>query len=228
MTKLLIPKAKTRLLLVEGKVDQEFFIQVGKQVGANTDTWSLHIIQFGGRHKLRESLLQLANPDQMEQIQKIGIVRDADFNTNALQSVQDALRYANAHGDFNFDIPSGVLTPTSGEPSVAILILPAVEREGMLEDLIMDAFREDPVNVCVDVFFNCLRESDIAISQARLPKVRLRTFITGKNIGADAEGDDTNRQYLSDIFRMTWLPDQFWDHPAFTDAKAFLTQLLAD
>ncbi len=96
----------------------------------------------------------------------------------------------------------------------------------MLEDLIIDVLSDDPVSKCVDRFFDCLGESE-AIAQEKLPKARLRTFISGKNVSSESEGDDSDRQYLSDVFHMSWWRDEFWDHPTFDDAKAFLAQLLA-
>ena len=63
MTKPLVPANKTRLLLVEGKEDQEFFIQLARHEGYDTDTWPLHILQCEGRNQLNGALLQLAYPD---------------------------------------------------------------------------------------------------------------------------------------------------------------------
>ena len=80
---------------------------------------------------------------------------------------------------------------------------------------------------CVNEYFECLRNSDLDIRQARTSKARLRTFIAGKNCTEATTGTDTDRDFLSDVFHMTWLPVQFWDHPTFNDAKTFLRQLLA-
>ncbi len=222
-----LPDDVTRLLLVEGKEDQEFFIQLGTHLKV-IDTWHLQIIQYGGASELGERIRTLARPDTMEQIKRIGIVRDADFNTDALQSVQDAIRESNKRNTLQLDIPQSVLEPTEGSPSMAVLILPSAGREGMIEDLVMDVFADDPVTTCVDAYFNCLRENKIFVSQAKLPKARLRAFVTGMNVSDEATGDDSDKLYLSDVFRMSWWQDSFWERPAFEEAKAFLNQLLAD
>ncbi len=221
-----IPERITRLLLVEGKEDQEFFIQLGAHLNL-VDAWPLRIVQYGGVSNLGERVRTLARPDLMEQVYRIGIVRDADFNTDALRSVQSAIQNANRQNEFQLNIPQAVMEFTNGAPSLGVLILPSAEREGMIEDLIMGVFHQDPVSSCVDRYFKCLREENIGISQERLPKARLRTFITGKNIGSESEGEDSDRQYLSDVFHMTWWRDEFWDDPVFDEAKTFLTQLLA-
>ncbi len=222
-----IPEGITRLLLVEGREDQEFFIQLGIHLNL-TENWPLRIVQYGGVDNLRERLRTLAAPDTMEHVERIGIVRDSDFTTDALQSVRDAIRYSNQRNDVQLEIPDDVMKPGLGSTSVTILILPSSEREGMIEDLIMDVFDNDPVSNCVNAYIDCLRQEGLLISPSRVPKARLRTFISGKNIGKESEGDDSNRQYLSDVFHMSWWKPEFWSHPTFDNAKAFLKQLLAE
>lgn len=221
-----IPKHITRLLLVEGKEDQEFFIQLGMHLNL-IDSWPLRIIQYGGIDNLRERLRTLAAPDTMEHVGRIGIVRDADYNTDALQSVRDAIRYSNQRNDVQLDIPDEVMKPSDGSTSVTILILPSSEREGMIEDLIMDVFDNDPVSHCVNTYIECLRQVGLSISSSKVPKARLRTFITGKNIGTESEGGDSDRHYLSDVFHMSWWKPEFWNDPTFKEARDFLRQLLA-
>ena len=225
--KVRIPDGKSRLMIVEGKEDQEFFIQLAMHMNV-IDGWPLHIEQLEGKGNFREYLLALARHPRFGELTAIGVVRDADFGTNSFQSMRDTIQSANDVSPRQLPVPQRTIELAEGTPSLAVLVLPSSEREGMIEDLIMDVFREDPVKVCVDAFFNCLRESDIAISQEKHSKARLRTFITGKNVDSDSEGDDSDKQYLSDVFRMSWWRDEFWDHPTFNDAKAFLRQLLAN
>lgn len=54
----------------------------------------------------------------------------------------------------------------------------------------------------------------------------MRAFVTGKNVSDQAKGDDSEKLYLSDVFHMSWWQPEFWEHDAFDDANAFLTQLL--
>lgn len=225
-----IPKGKTHLMVVEGKEDQEFFIQLATHLGV-VDSWPLHIEQLGGKGNFSEFLLALTRHPRFGALTDIAIVRDADFGTNSFQSVQDTIRSANSMSPRQLPVPQKVMELAKGTPNTGVLILPSNEREGTIEDLVMDIFQGDPVNLCVETFFACLREYDLPVSQERLPKARLRTFITGKNVGfsdEESSGGDSDRQYLSDVFHMSWWKPEFWDHPAFKDAKAFLKQLLAD
>jgi hypothetical protein len=227
--KVRIPEGKSRLLVVEGKEDQEFFIQLAKHMDV-LDGWPLLIEQLEGKSNFREYLLALTRHPRFGKLSAIGIVRDADFGTNSFQSVQDTIRSANRMNARQLPVPQQVMEFAPGTPNTGVLILPSSHREGMIEDLVMDLFQDDPVNLCVETFFTCLRENSLPISQERLPKARLRTFITGKNAGFDEEeanGGDADRQFLSDVFHMSWWEPEFWDHPIFDDAKTFLTQLLA-
>ena len=222
-----IPVNVSRLLLVEGKVDQEFFIRLAAHMKLLED-WPLLIIQYGGKNRLAERLRTLTRPDTLEQIKRIGIVRDADFKTDAIQSVRDAIEKANIKNPIQLPIPHKLNEMTTGNTNVIVKVMPSVGREGMIEDLIFDVLRDDPVANCVEQYFDCLGKAEGTIVQERLPKARLRTFITGKNVGSHSAGRDFNRQYLSDVFHMSWWRDEFWDHPTFDDAKAFLVRLLAE
>ena len=222
-----IPAGRTRLLLVEGKEDQEFFIQLGSHL-TSTDDWPIQINQLMGTSNLEDFLIAAAGHPRFGQVETIGIVRDADFNTDAFQSVQHAVRRANAELEQALPVPENPMTLAEGDKNIIVLIMPALEREGMLEDLVMDVFQNDPITTCVDAYFECIRLHGIAIHEHKLSKGRLRAFVTGKNVSDQAQGDDSEKLYLSDVFRMSWWKPEFWDHPTFDDARAFVRQLLDD
>jgi len=223
----LIPEGESRLLLVEGKEDQEFFIRLGYHLQFSEAT-PLHILQYEGKDNLGRYLRILMRNPNFEQITRIGIVRDADYGTDAFQSVKTALEYANRNNRQQLPVPQSPIQPSEGKPEVSVLILPA-DTEGMLEDLVLDALSEDSIMPCVDDFFTCLRDHHIDIVQERLPKARVRVFITGKNVDGQATaGADADKLYLSDIYRMSWWRAEFWEHESFDDARAFLRQLVMD
>ena len=222
-----IPQSKSHLLLVEGKVDKEFFIQLGYQLRFDDNT-PIHIEKYCGKDNLGNFLRGLLTHPRFSQLKNVGIVRDADTGGGAFQSVRDTIVSVNSGRLRQMGVPKQVLELSDGTPATIVLILPSAERHGMIEDLIMDLFKDDSVSTCVDSYFECLRADDQTIPIAIPSKARLRTFITGKNVGSNAGGNDAGRSYLSDVFRMSWWKPEFWDHPAFNDAKDFLTQLLAD
>lgn len=219
----LIPEGVSRLLLVEGNEDQEFFIQLSHP------SEPPRILQYEGKDKLSKFLYQLIQDTNFKQVSQIGIVRDADYGTDAFQSVRTALKNANANSPRQLPVPETVIEPSEGTPRVSVLILPSEERDGMLEDLVLDALKEDTIMSCVDDFFTCLTDRKVAIVQERLSKARVRVFITGKNVDAQATvGKDTDKLYLSDIYKMSWWRDEFWEHESFNDAKKFLQKLISD
>ena len=64
-----IPKDKSRLMLVEGKDDKEFFIQLAINLGV-IDNWQLHIEKYGGKNKLGNFLRGLMKHPNFDQIHK--------------------------------------------------------------------------------------------------------------------------------------------------------------
>ncbi|MDE2748507.1 MAG: hypothetical protein OXI34_06060 [Chloroflexota bacterium] len=229
----LIPDGKTRLLLVEGDDDQVFFDQFVNHLADSTDAQlqveELAIIQYAGRAKLTRRLRDLKKAENFEHITHLGIVRDSDFNTDALQSVQDRIRTVNREGPPQIDIPDHPIVPTIGFPIVSVLIVPSAEREGMLDDLVMDALTVDPIASCVQNYFDCLEEKQVAIVPAKRSKAQIRLFLIGKNVGLDTDVSGiTDRLFLSNAYEThVWQQENLWESPRLAEAKAFLHQLLA-
>lgn len=220
-----IPQGKSHLLLVEGKVDKQFFIQLGVHLCFDKST-PIHIEKYNGKDNLGNFLRGILTHPGFTHLKRVGIVRDADVGGGAFQSVKDTIASANGGKPRQLGVPEQVLELSGGTTPTLVLILPSTERSGMIEDLVLDVFKDDPVSTCVNTYFDCLRGFDVKIPETIPAKARLRTFITGKNTGTDATSDDSGRSYLSDVFRMSWWKPEFWDCPAFDDAKAFLHQLL--
>ena len=157
----LIPDGKTRLLLVEGDDDQVFFDQFVNHLADSTDAQlqveDLAIIQYEGRDKLTRRLRELKKADNFEHITHLGIVRDSDFNTDALRSVQDRIKTVDKEGPPNIDIPDHPIVPTIGDLKVSVLIVPSVSQEGALETILLQAVAKDPMMRCVDKYIECVK-----------------------------------------------------------------------
>ncbi len=234
MTEPLIPEDKTRLLLVEGPDDVEFFTRLIAFM--NTDRASrlsftdYEITHYGGKTNLANYLYQLCQDPSFDQLTHVGVVRDADFNTNAFQSICSALATANREaGAARFSTPPNVLQWSPKEPYILPLTIP-LTGDGSLERLLVMALRDDGLFQCVDDYFICVEKTQNAdIADNRMDKNRLRVFVAGKEVDRNqATNEDAKRNLLRNIYSMTWLPNDFWENDSFNDAKTFLTQLLAD
>ena len=234
MTQPLIPVGMTRLLLVEGPDDIEFFKRLIAYMNSDMASQLLFsdyaITCYRGKDNLANYLYQLSQDPSFDVLTHLGIVRDSDFNTDAFQSICSALTSANkGAGNEMFSIPPNILEWSTGKPYTLPLTIPLVD-DGSLERLLVIALQGDGLFQCVDEYFECVDTTQNAnMVDNRMDKNRLRVFIAGKEVDRNqATNEDAKRNLLRNIYSMTWLPTAFWDHPAFDDAKTFLTQLLAD
>ena len=159
-------------------------------------------------------------------------MRDSDFindDPNPFGSMQDMLRRLNQeHSVRNYPVPDKPAEPVSNEHlTVNILILPESGVEGMLENLIFDALRDDVVTECVDDYFACLADKTGELRKNILPKAQLRAFIAGKAVDAKNTKADTEIWEPGLIYnRASWWQDDYWEHEAFDRIKIFLRQMV--
>ena len=217
-----------RLLLVEGPDDEVFFVKLIELMGIGDD---IHIVAYGGKDSLKHYLLELLNDtNYMSNRKHIGIVRDADYNTDAFASIVSALSYANEHRgtSHEFSVPRRARARSEEAPYVSVLVLPP-DDEGTLEDLVVDVLKTEPIMTCVDEYFDCLTELGISISRERFSKNRLSVFISGAAVDLDyATNRDSRRKFLREAVAMQWWRAELWQHDNFSVIKDFLTQLQTD
>lgn len=228
MRNIKIDEGFDRLLLVEGPDDEVFFLKLVEHMGISDD---IHIVSYGGKDNLQRYLLAVLSDVNFSRNRKqIGIVRDADYNTDAFGSVVSALKQANGNrGTSNeYSIPQRVLVRSDAAPYVSVLVLPP-DDEGALEDLVVDALKTEPIMSCVDEYFECLTEQGIGISRERFSKNKLSVFISGAAVDIDyATNRDSRRKFLREAVAMQWWRAELWQHDNFRVIKDFLTQLHTD
>lgn len=228
MKNIKIDESADRLLLVEGADDEVFFLKLVDHMGISGD---MHIVSYGGKDNLKSYILTILNDvNYSRNRQHIGIVRDADYNTDAFASVVSALRHANDNrGTSNkFSIPQGMLTRSEEAPYVSILVLPPND-EGALEDLVVDVLKTEPIMSCVNEYFACLTGQGIGISKERYSRNKLSVFISGAAVDTDyATNRDSRRKFLREAVAMQWWRADLWQHDNFRLIKDFLTQLRTD
>ena len=214
-----LPETYDRVLLVEGKDDFSFFLTLLKKLELDK---TIRIYCYCGKDNLAQGISNVVQDGRFEELKHLGIVRDADFDTDALSSVRSSIDRVNRETGRELARPETHMEPAGESPKVSTIILPDEGVEGMLEDLVLSAYSEDPVSSCVEDYFTCLEERRVTLNKTVLPKARVRVFIAGKVVDDEGFGRDRDSWELRYAFRSDWWS---WDSPAFNKVKAYLTQL---
>ena len=197
------PESEPKLLLVEGR-DEELVL------GALLRHLGIHDVQvqnYGGKNRLGYFLVSLTGEPNFDQIQSLGIVRDADDNAHsALESVQSGLR------NVGLPIPQTFLSPAGNGPTVSVFIMPDNDGPGALERLCLNAWAEDPAMPCVDAFMQCVQDNADKPPVAA-DKARLHAFLASREDPDLRLGLAAQRGYLP------------WHRPAFAALSTFLRNL---
>lgn len=162
---------KPKQLLVEGNDADYFFSALLEEIGIE----EIQIQNYGGIDELRGFLKQFCiAPGFLERVESLGIVRDAETDSNAaFQSVSSALNAA------NLPVPQCPLELTNTQPHTGIFILPDNEMNGMLETVCLSSVKEDPAMFCIDEYFRCLREK-LEHLPKNIEKAHLQTFLASR------------------------------------------------
>lgn len=190
-------------LLVEGREPEGFFEALIKH-GAFGNV-QLH--NFGGINELRPFLHAFAKMPDFCRVTSVGIIRDAEQNpAGAFESVQNSLRYA------GMPVPDAPGQRAGEHPAVAVMILPDNKQAGMLETLLCESFADDPVNTCINSFFQCLEKSQ-GHAAYRPFKARARVFLATRPDPHLSVGVAAKRGYWN------------LDHTALEPIRTFLHEL---
>jgi hypothetical protein len=197
---------QSRLLVVEGVDELNFFQSLIRHTGIS----GIQVLPIGGKAKLQDKLKLLKSSPNFEAVMTIGVVRDSDNDPeSAFKSVRSALRNA------GLSVPKRVLTFSDGDPRIMVMVMPP-NKEGtnhMLEDLCLEAVKDDPAMRCVDQYIECLKEQNITHTDNRTAKARLHAFLASQREPDLRLGEAAQAGYWP------------WDQPTFDPVKGFLRQL---
>ena len=191
-------------LLVEGKAEQNFFEAFTQHLGFQNQP---QIREIRGVDRLRGFLQGFVRLPGFDAVTSIGIVRDAEESAEAaLRSVESSLR--------NAGLPAPGDAAAGSTPTVHVLILPDGEEPGMLETLLCQTFATDPVNDCIDEYFDCARLHS-GVELRRPDKARAQAFLATRPSPGVSVGVAAKKSY--------------WplDHEAFAGVRSFLRALSA-
>ncbi len=196
---------RPHLLLVEGRDDKAFFEALLRHEVEDPLRDRVQIIPYEGAANLRNFLRALVATPRFSQVAaRIGIVQDADRDpTAALQRVQGALKAA------GLPCPVDVHTLAGPVPQVVVAVLPAMGEPGTLENLCLEAVRDDPAMACVEEYLDCLRRSAVTLPR-NVPKAKVHAFLASRARPGLRLGEAAMAGYWP------------WNHPAFEDVKRFI------
>ncbi len=166
------PIIKSKQLLVEGKDAEEFFSAFLNYMGL---TDKVQVQNFGGIDELGGFLKALKSTHGFAQmVTSLGMVRDAETDAAAaFQSVCSALNRA------RLNEPMKPMIPAGQNPQVNVLILPNATSCGMLETLLLQAVKSDPVVECIEQYFKYVEQRKGSLPK-NMPKARVQAFLASR------------------------------------------------
>jgi len=192
-----------KLLIGEGRDEVNIFGALLNHLAIS----DVKVEDYGGKEKLPEYLDALKLRPGYAELISLGVTRDADASSaNALTSVRNHL---NTRG---FATPDASGNFEAGSPNVGIMIFPNGQHAGMLEDLCLEAWREDTLIPCIDDYFNCVSAVKGA-NPGQISKARVHAWLAAQ----------TPPDLRLGIAAQKGLID--WTNPAFERLREFVTML---
>jgi hypothetical protein len=201
---------KPKLLIVEGRDEEEFFKAALRDHLGHTD---IQVMPIGGKTSLTDNLLALVGDAKFTTVLSLAVIRDADAPigevpiigamvseaAKAFQSVSSSLRHVRlpspaSHGQF-----------AAGPPRVGIFIVPNGIDDGMLETLCLRAVSTLPEFACLDAYFQCLQGHQIVPNN--LDKARAHAWLASRPESDKRVGEAAQARYWpwdSDVFQDLW------------------------
>lgn len=162
-----------KLLLVEGIDEVRLFGALAASIGVD----DVLIKDYGGRDRLRSFLKTVAEVEESEGLESLGIVMDADDSAaSAADRVRGALSAA------ALPVPAAPLMSAGSEnPKTCYLILPPDGETGALEDVCLASVAEDPAMSCVEGYFDCVERTPSGGPRANwASKARVHAFLSSR------------------------------------------------
>ena len=182
-----------KLLVVEGKDDIGFFVEVLKKQNIS----GVYVTGLGGKDRFNEELPRLTKISGFSNITHFGIIRDKDDKSqnDAFKSVANTLlnktnlqNIPTKHGQFAI-----------GKPKLGIFIMPGETIDGtMLEDLCLKTVENHEAMACVNEYVACisaLRHIPKNISKAKVQVFKAQVFLAAQPEIVDSVGLGAQKKY---------------------------------
>lgn len=209
---------KEKLILCEGRDEQEFLIQylnsaaLSDEPGFSND---IQVIDFGGNSELTRKLAVLKNMEGFDKVTSLLVIRDAETDAAAA-----CLEIQYALGKNHLPVPQKPHCWEGETLKVGFVLFPVFHdpiQEGTLEDLCLsilaDASAENTLKE-IDLFLKRL-ECHRKVPFSRIFKAKLHTYFS------------VHQDYVSLKIGEAAAAGAFdWDHAALTSLKNFLQEVL--
>ncbi|HPG42107.1 MAG TPA: hypothetical protein PLP19_22325 [bacterium] len=192
---------KTKLLLVEGKDELNFFNKLLQLI----EVIEVQTINVEGKDNFKNKMHALYNQEGFNKVIRLGFIRDAEMEkaNSAFDSICSILK------SFNLPEPNQSNNITKNTyPTIGIYIVPDNSGAGMLENLCLKTIERQKKYICVEQFIKCcenyLTDEEKKIYNA--PKAHVQSYLAScvpiaNNLGIGAlRGHwDFNHEALNDI-----------------------------
>jgi 5S rRNA maturation endonuclease (ribonuclease M5) len=196
---------KKKIVVVEGK-DEVSFLDSFFKHHFILDT---EAVNFEGKDDFSKKIKLLAKRSGFETVEKLILIRDADFGENASQNTFRSLQNALKEAELPFPKQINEFTASKGLQT-AIYIMPFAQLEGMFEDLLLESLAESEKK-CIELFFECMNRS---IAKKDMPKAKIQAFLSTQV--------PPKRDFVGSMSDQTKYWD--WDHECFDSLKKLLKQ----
>ena len=186
----------SKLLLVEGKDEDNFFDEFLKKTGIG----GIQIIPCGGRDNFQnEFLATIRTPGFVEKVESLALIQDADNSAKAaFNRVYNILRRnefkpPDKHGEFKEDKKRNLKT--------GVFIIPDGKNSGMLESLCLSSVKSQHINKCIDSFMDCVDKQPVEDNSfykkkpKNKDKARLRAFLAAMEKDCPSLGVAAQKSY---------------------------------
>lgn len=180
------PFTKTRILIVEGKDEVDFFTKLLDKNGLLNQ---VDIRDAKGKDNFKNIIPALIKTTGFNKVEAMAIIRDADKNVeDAFKSIRDILKRENLIYPYKPGLYS-----TTKKLKIGIFILPDNKNKGMLEDLLLITVKNHEAMNCVDEFIKCTNK--LKNSPKNISKSKIQSFLAAMPENANSIGIGAQKDY---------------------------------
>lgn len=151
---------KDSVLFVEGSDECNFFDGILKNIGVD----NVQCIDVGGIKQFNNKFITYSKASGFCNIAKIAFIRDAEKMeaVNALNSIKSTVHRSKIHFSIEEISLSRNIIKNNGVVC-GVYIMPDNNSSGMLEDLFIEYFQNEPISACVYKYMECLEDKGIIL-----------------------------------------------------------------